>query len=118
MSFKSPAGIKSFRIVVRKIGFGATGTFELFPGEIAGAAAAAAALSCAIEGVVPKDVLKRGTYLLLHDPFENKEVRAQCDNSGRFVMEDVPCGIHWLQPRLGEQTLEVAASVCSGPGNG
>jgi hypothetical protein len=114
--FAWPVGVDHLRLLVKGIGYGATGTFEVVEGKTAHPLAAPLVAYGAIVGTVPKASLQPGTYVLRRDVDTDKEYRAPCDEKGRFVMEDVPYGLHRLEVRVDDKPLGVRAIVRVEPG--
>jgi hypothetical protein len=114
--FSWPTGLNQVRVVARGVGHGETGTFELTEGATARPALPPLAAFGTIEGVVPRNALRPGTFVSVPGPGGRGGHRAACDEHGRFVLEDLPAGIYRLRPQAGQEALAVEARVAVAPG--
>ncbi|MDB5307824.1 MAG: Carboxypeptidase regulatory-like protein [Gemmataceae bacterium] len=114
--FSWPEGVYALGARVNGVGYGGTGLFELVTGRTARPHMPALLPFGSIEGVVPKKNLTPGTYLRLDGPGRT-EIRADCDDQGRFVLKGVPPGRYWLAPRTPAARLAIRASVFVPPGH-
>ena len=114
--FPWPLGVHRFRVEVKGVGYGATGTFELLEQGMAQPALPPLVPFAVIEGTVPKDFLKPETLVTISESNDRDEKQASCDAQGRFTLVDVPCGGHWLRVRAGNEKLPVEAWVLAAPG--
>src|SRR5262249_34701404 len=109
--FSWPAGINQVRVIAPGVGYGTTGTFELREGAVARPWLPRLMPFGTIEGTVPDEVLKTGTYFKLPAVRDGGERKVSCDVKGGFLIEDVTPGTYWLRPLAGEMPLPVRAHV-------
>jgi hypothetical protein len=115
-AFSLAVGLNQVNIAAKGIGYGVTGTFEVLEGKTARPQAAPLVPYGVVEGAVPKALLQPGTYVRRRNLDTDEEFRAACDKEGRFVMEDVPCDVHFLGVRAGDKSLGIEALVQVEPG--
>ncbi len=111
--FSCDAGVLTCRITVKKVGYGATGTFEVLEGETKRATAPPLLPFSVIEGTIPVEARKEGAVVRASGTHSASTV---CDDKGYFVFHDVPCGSHELEVFIGEKSLGLVANLRVEPG--
>jgi protocatechuate 3,4-dioxygenase beta subunit len=114
--FSWPVRVDRVRILAEGVGYGATGAFEVLEGKIARPSAPPLVPYGVIEGTVAKALLQPGTCVCMPEMDTGQQRRATCDAEGRFVLEDVPCGVRWLRALAGDKPLGIEARVRVEPG--
>ena len=103
-------------MVVKGVGYGATGRFELLEGAVARPALAPLVPFGSIEGIVAEDSLHSGSYVEVSIMDQDASKRAAWDEAGRFVAENLPAGEYNLLIQPDQRYVRSPTDVAVLPG--
>ena len=99
-------GIHRLLAVVRGVGFGSTGIFEVLAEKTASATVPPMARFAAIEGIADPELLQAGTEVRVGTEDWSKTA-AKLDAKGHFVLQNVTPGQHWMVLSAGEHRIDI-----------
>ncbi len=115
--FSWPVGSHPLRVFVEGLGFATTGAFQLEEGMTVRPPLPRLVPLGAIEGTVPKELIKGESYVAMPPSDVGKERRAICNADGHFVFKNVLPGTYGLSLTTAEEHLaNVKATATVGPG--